>query len=183
MPRRIVPSNVSFSHASSAPNEMTDNNLRSRHIQSAITSEGGHASNAYFATSEGAHAHGKSLSPQLVPIRLLWHGHCPHGHRPRESPLVPVAPSQHSCSPHHRKGNGIHGTYERPPSTTTLETRFWKRMRATFSRNSRYSRNRHMLLYQTHKHPEIQKDHLRQNSLRLQTTQDGKGMSPVDRRR
>jgi hypothetical protein len=70
MPRRIVPSNVSFSRASSAPNKTTDNNLRSRHSQRAITSDS-HASNAYFATSEGAHAHGKSCSPQLVPRRLL----------------------------------------------------------------------------------------------------------------
>jgi hypothetical protein len=39
-----------------------------------------------------------------------------------------------------------------------------------------------MFLHQTHKHPEQQEDHLRQNSLRLQTTQDGKGMSQVDPR-
>jgi adenylosuccinate synthase len=39
-----------------------------------------------------------------------------------------------------------------------------------------------MFLYQTHKHPERQKDHLRQNSLRLQTTQEGIGTSQVDRR-
>jgi hypothetical protein len=40
-----------------------------------------------------------------------------------------------------------------------------------------------MILYQTHKHPKRQEDHLRKNSLRLQTTQDGKGTSQVDRRR
>jgi hypothetical protein len=123
MPRRIIKSNASFSHASAAPNEMTDNNVRSRYSQSAITSEGGHTNDSYFVTSEGAQALTESLSPQLVPRRLLRHGHCPHGHSPRESPLVPVAPSQCSRSPCHRKGNGIHGTYERPPSTTTLETR------------------------------------------------------------
>jgi hypothetical protein len=67
------------------------------------------------------------FSPQLVLRRLLRHGHFPHGHSPRESPLVPVAPIQYSCSPRHLKGSGIHGTYERPPSTTTLETRFPKR--------------------------------------------------------
>jgi hypothetical protein len=40
-----------------------------------------------------------------------------------------------------------------------------------------------MFLYQTHKNPEKQEDHLRQNSLRLQTTQDGKGTSQVDHMR
>jgi hypothetical protein len=100
-------------------------------------------------------------------LQIAWHGHRPHGHRPRESPLVPAAPSHRSRSPRHRKGNGINATYERPPSTTTLEKRFWKQMRATFSRNSRYSRNRHIFLHQTQKHPERQKYHLWQNSLRL----------------
>jgi hypothetical protein len=38
-----------------------------------------------------------------------------------------------------------------------------------------------MFLYQTDKHPERQKYHLRQNSLRLQTTQKRKGMCLVDR--
>jgi hypothetical protein len=114
MPRRIIQSNVSFSHASTAPNEITDKKLRLRHSQRTITSEGGHTNDAYFVTSEGAHALTESLSPQLVPRRLLRHGHCPHGHSPRESPLVPAAPSQCSRSPRHRKGNGIHGTYERP---------------------------------------------------------------------
>jgi hypothetical protein len=165
MPHQIIPSNVIFYHDSSAPNEITDNNLRSRHSQSVITSEGGHTKDAQFTTSEGAHTHEKSLSSQLVPRRLLWHGHCAHGHRPRESPLVPAEPSHRSCSPRHRKGNGIHGTHERPPSTTTLERRFWKQMWATFLRISGHSRNRHMLLYQTHKHPERQEDHLRQKKM------------------
>jgi hypothetical protein len=57
-------------------------------------------------------------------------------------------PSQCSCSPHHQKRNGIHGPYERPPSATTLETRFWQRSRAPFSRHSGQSWNRHMFLYQ-----------------------------------
>jgi hypothetical protein len=65
-------------------NEITDNNSRSRHNQRAITSEGGHTKEAQSITSEGAHALTESLSPQLVSRRLLRHGHCPHGHRPRE---------------------------------------------------------------------------------------------------
>jgi hypothetical protein len=57
------------------------------------------------------------------------------------------------------------------PSTTTLERRLWQRMRMPVPRHSRNSWNRHMFLYQTHQHPKRQKDHLRQNSLRLQTSQ------------
>jgi hypothetical protein len=57
-----------------------------------------------------------------------------------------------------------------PPFTTSLETRFWQRGQAIFPRHSRHSCNRHVFLYQTHKHPERQTDHLLQNSLRLQTT-------------
>jgi hypothetical protein len=183
MPRRIIQSNLDFSHAPAAPNEITDNNSRSRHNQRAITSEGGHTNDASSVTSEGANTLTKSLSPQLVPRRLLRHGHYPHGHRPWKSTLVPSAPSQCSRSPHHRKRNEIYGPYERPPSTTTLETRFWQRMRAPFSRHSRHSWKRHMFIYQTHKHPERQKYHLRQNSLRLQTTQKRKITSQVDRGR
>jgi hypothetical protein len=37
--------------------------------------------------------------------------------------------------PHHRKRNGIHGPHERPPSTTTLDTRFWQRSWTPFSRH------------------------------------------------
>jgi hypothetical protein len=70
--------------------------------------------------------------------------------------------------------NGIHGPYGRPPSTTTLDTGFWQRSRAPFSRHLGYSWNRHMFLYQTYKHPGRQKYHLRQNSLRLQTPQKEK---------
>jgi hypothetical protein len=131
---------------------------------------------------EGAKALTKSFSPKLVPRRLLRHGHCPHGHRPGKSPLVPAAPSQCSRSPHHRKRNGIHGPHERPSSATTLETRFWQRSRAPFSRHSGQSWNRHMFLYQTYKHPKIQTDHSRQNSLRLQTPQKRKRMSQVNHR-
>jgi hypothetical protein len=177
MPRRIIKSNLSFSHAPAAPNEITDKNSRSRHNQRAITSEGGHTNDESALTSEGAKALTKSCSPQLVPRRLLWHGHCPYGHRPGKSPLVPAAPSQCSRSPHHQKRNGIHGPYERPPSATNLDTRFWQRSRAPFSRHSVHSWNRHMFLYQTYKHPKIQTDHLRQNSLRLQTPQKRKRMS------
>jgi hypothetical protein len=178
MPRRIIQSNISLSHPLSASDEITDNNSRSRR---AITSEGGHTNDASSVTSGGFNALTKTLSPQLVPSRLLRHGHCPHDYRPGKSPLVPAAPSQFSHSPRHRKINGIRGTYERPLSTTTLETRLWQQMRAPFPRHSRHPWNRHMFLYQTHQRPEIQKDHLRQNSLRLQTSQERKGTRPANR--
>jgi hypothetical protein len=180
MPRRIIPSNLSFSHAPAAPNEITDNNSRSTHNQRAITSEGGHTNDESAITSEGAKALTKSCSPQLVPRRLLRHGHCPHGHRPGKSQLVPGTSSQCSRSPQHRKRNGIHGPYERPPSATTLDTGFWQRSRAPFSRHSGYSWNRHMFFYQTYKHPERQKYHVRQNSLRLKTPQKRKGTGWVN---
>jgi hypothetical protein len=183
MPHRIIQYNLCFSLAPAAPNDITDNDSRSRRNQRAITSEGGHTNDASSVTSEGAHALTESLSPQLIPRRLLRHGHCPHGHRPWKSPLVPAAPSQCSRSPHHRKRNGIHGTYERPPSPTTLETIFWQRNRTPLSRHLRHSWNRHMFLYQTHKHPERQTYHLRQNSLQLQTKQKRKRTSQVDRGR
>jgi hypothetical protein len=54
---------------------------------------------------------------------------------------------------------------EGSPSTTTLKTRLWQRMRTPIPRHLGHSWHRHMFLYQTHKHPERQKDHLRQNSL------------------
>jgi hypothetical protein len=124
MPHRIIQSNISFSHAPDARNEITDNNSRSRHNQRAITSEGGHTNDKSAFTSEGAKALTKSCSRQLVPRRILRHGHCPRGHRPGKAPLVPGTSSQCSRSPHHRKRNGIHGPYERPPSATTLDTGF-----------------------------------------------------------
>jgi hypothetical protein len=40
-----------------------------------------------------------------------------------------------------------------------------------------------MFLYQTHQRSKRQKYHLQQNSLQLQTAQDGKRTSPVDRGR
>jgi hypothetical protein len=63
---RIIQSNISFSHASTASDKITDNNSRSRHNQRAITSEGDYANDAQSITSEGAHALTESLSPQLV---------------------------------------------------------------------------------------------------------------------
>jgi hypothetical protein len=159
MPRRIIQSNISFSHAPAASDEITDNNPRSRHNQRAITSEGGHINDAQFVTSQGALALTESRSPQLVPRRLMWHEHFPHGHRPWESPLVPATPSKCSHSPHNRKRNGIHGPYERLPSTATLKPGLWQRMRAPFPRHSRDSWNRHMFIHQTHQRPERQKDY------------------------
>jgi hypothetical protein len=135
MPHRIIQSNISFSHAPAAPNEIPYINSRSRHKQRAITSEGGHTNDESAFTSEGAKALIKYCSPQLVPRRLLWHGHCPHGHRPGKSQLLPDTSIQCSRSPHHRKINGIHGPYERPPSATTLDMEFWQRSRAPFSRS------------------------------------------------
>jgi hypothetical protein len=77
---------------------------------------------------------------------------------------------QCSHSPRHRKRNGIHGTYEEPLSTATLETRLWQQMQAPVPRDSRHSWNLHMFLYHFHQPPERHKNHLRKNSLRLQTS-------------
>jgi hypothetical protein len=150
MTRKIIQSHLDFSRAPAASNEITDNNSRSSQNKHAITSEGGHTNVKSDFTSEGAKTLTKSCPPQLVSRRLLWNGHRPHGHIPWKSPLIPGTSSQCSHSPHHPKGNGIHGPYERPPSATTLDTRFWKRMRAPFSGYSRHSWNRHMFIYQTH---------------------------------
>jgi hypothetical protein len=141
MPRQIIQSNLSFYNAPAAPNGITYSNSRSRHNQRPITTEGGHINDESVLTSEDAKALTKSCSPQLVPIRLLRHGHCPHGHRPGKSPLVPGTSSQCISSPHHRKINGIHVPYERPPSATTLDMGFWQRSRAPVSRHSGHSWN------------------------------------------
>jgi hypothetical protein len=69
----IIQSHVSLSHAPTTTNEITDNNSHTRHDQHAITSEGGHASNATPVTSEGAYLISKTISTQLVPTRLLRH--------------------------------------------------------------------------------------------------------------
>jgi hypothetical protein len=90
------------------------------------------------------------LSPQLVPKRLLPNGHRPHGHRPRIQPLVSAAPSKRRYPPRHRKRNGILGTYEGSPITTTLDARIWKRMRTPIPRHPGHSGNRRMFLYKTH---------------------------------
>jgi hypothetical protein len=92
----------------------------------------------------------RRLSPQLVPKRLLWNGHHPHGHQPRIQPLVSAAPSKRRHPPHHREGNGIHGTHEGSPSTTTLETRLRQRMRTPIPRHVGHPRHRHMFFHQTH---------------------------------
>jgi hypothetical protein len=85
MPCLIIQSNFSCSHAPAASVKITDNNSCSRHNHRAITSEGGQTNDAQSITSEGAHALTESLPRQLVPKRLLRHGHCPHGHRPRNN--------------------------------------------------------------------------------------------------
>jgi hypothetical protein len=110
-PRRIIQSNLDFSLAPAASNEIPDNNSRSRQNQRAITSEGGHTNVESAFTSEGAKMLTKSCSTQLVSRRLLRHGHCPHVHRPWKSPLVPGTSRQCSRLPHHRKRNVIHGPY------------------------------------------------------------------------
>jgi hypothetical protein len=63
---RIIQSNLSFSHAPAASNEITDNNYHTRHTQRAITYEGGHTKDAQPITSEGAPSLAESLSPQPV---------------------------------------------------------------------------------------------------------------------
>jgi hypothetical protein len=180
---RIIQSNLSFSHVPATSNEITYNNSHTRHNQRAITSEGGHTKDAQPITSEGAHSLTESLSPQPVPKRLLRNGHCPHGHRPQKKPLVSAASSERCHPPCHQKRNGIHDTCEGPPSTTTLDTRLWQRMRTPIPRHSGHSWNQHMFIYQTHQRPKRQKVHLRKNSLQLQTSQERKGTRPVDRGR
>jgi hypothetical protein len=92
-------------------------------------------------TSEGAHLLPETLSPQVVSGRLLRNGHSPHGHCPRIQPLVKPAPSKRRHPPSHPERNGILGTHEESPSTTTLDARIWQRMRTPIPRNSRHSRN------------------------------------------
>jgi hypothetical protein len=65
MPRRIIESNLSFSHAPAAPNEITNKNLQSGHNKRAITSEVGHTNYESVFTSEGATALTKSFSRSL----------------------------------------------------------------------------------------------------------------------
>jgi hypothetical protein len=157
MPRRIIQSNLSFAHVPAASDKILDNNSRLRHNQRAITSEGGHTNDTQSVTYKGAHALTESHPPQPVQTLLLRHGHCPHGHRHRELPLVPETPSQCSHSPHYRKRDGIHGTDEIPPSTTTVDTRLWQQIRAPVPRHWSHSWHRHMFLYQTRQSPERQK--------------------------
>jgi hypothetical protein len=149
-PCYIIKPNLELSHAHKATNEITDDNSHPRLPQCAITSEGGHTKNTTPITSEGAHSFTETLSPQLVSGRLLWNGHSPRGHRPRGQPLVTKAPSKRRHPPSHWKRNGILGTHEGSPSTTTLDTMIWQRMRTALPRNSRHSRNRYMFLHQTH---------------------------------
>jgi hypothetical protein len=94
-----------------------------------------------------------------------------------------MAPSQRRHPPSHQKSHGILSAREGSTSTTALDSRFWKRMRKTLPRNPRHSRNRHLFHHRTEKHPRRQKDHLRQNSLRLKTSQGGKGTCSANRRR
>jgi hypothetical protein len=96
MPCRVIQSNLSFSYAPAAPNEITYNNSRSRHNQRIMTSEGGHPNDESAFTSEGATTLTTSCSPKLIPRRLLRYGHCPHGHRPGKLPSVPGTSRQ--CS-------------------------------------------------------------------------------------
>jgi hypothetical protein len=113
----------------------------------------------------------------------LRNGNIPHGDCPRKYPLVTTAPCQRSHPPSHRKRNGILGSYEGSPSTTTLDPRFWQRMRTPVPGHLRHPRNRYMFLHHVEKHPRRQKYHLRQNSMRLQTTQARKGTRSAHRRR
>jgi hypothetical protein len=101
----------------------------------------------------------------------LRNGHIPYGSFHRTQPLVTTAPCQRSHSPSHRQRNGILGSYDGSPSPTTFDLRFWQRMQTPVPGYSRHPRNRHMFLHHVENHPRGQKDHLRQNSLRLQTTQ------------
>jgi hypothetical protein len=102
-PFQIIQSNLSFYHAPAASDEITDENSHTGNHQRAITSKGGHTKDAQPITSESAHSLAESLSPQPVPRRLLWNGHCPHGHRPQKKPLISAASCKHCHPPRHRK--------------------------------------------------------------------------------
>jgi hypothetical protein len=78
---------------------------------------------------------------------------------------------------------GQNGSHEGSPSPTTSDPRFWQRIRTPVPGHSRHPRNRYMFLHHIEKHPRRQKDHLRQNSLRLQTTQARKVTRLANRRR
>jgi hypothetical protein len=72
----------------------------------------------------------------------LRNGHRPYGDCSRKQPLVPTAPCQRSHSPSHRKRNGILPSYEGYPSPSTLDPRFWQRMRTPVPGHLRHPRNR-----------------------------------------
>jgi hypothetical protein len=96
--RRIIQSNLSLSMA---PPRQTRSQTTIHDRD--ITNEGGHTNGAQSVTSKGAHALTEYIPPQLVPKRHLRHGNCPHGHLPRKSPLVPVAPTNAVIHPITRK--------------------------------------------------------------------------------
>jgi hypothetical protein len=153
MPCCTSKSILDLSHAHIATNEIKENNSHTGHPQYAITSEGGHILDAPPLASEGAHWLMETLYPQLVSRRILQNGHSEHGHLPRRQPLVSTAPIKCCRPPRHRKRNGILGTHEGFPSTTTLDARIWQRIRPPLPRHSRHSRNRYMIIHQTDKHP------------------------------
>jgi hypothetical protein len=113
----------------------------------------------------------------------MWNGHRPHGHQPWRQHLVSAAPNKRHHPPHHQKRNVIHVTHEGSRSTTTLAMRLWQRMWTPIPRHPGHPQRRQLFLHQTDKHPRGQKDHVQQNSMRLQTTQERKGMCPTDRGR
>jgi hypothetical protein len=65
----------------------------------------------------------------------------------------PTAPSQRRHPPSHRQSNGMLGAHEGSTSTTDLDSMFWQHMRTTLPRNLIHSRNRHLFLHRTEKHP------------------------------
>jgi hypothetical protein len=102
---------------------------------------------------------------------------------PSETTIGLGSTKQRRHPPRHRKINGIPDTHEGSPSTTTLDARIWQRMRTPIPRNSGHCGHRRVFLHQTYQHSKRQKDHLRQNSLRLQTSQKRKGTCSADRGR
>jgi hypothetical protein len=104
----------------------------------------------YARCPNGAHSLSETISPQLVPKRLLRNRHLPHGHIPRKQPLVSATPSKRCHPPHNRERNGIQGTHEGSPSSAPLEVRIYKLLHTPLPRHSGHPRYQNMLIHQTH---------------------------------
>jgi hypothetical protein len=98
MPRRIIQSNISFSHAPAAPDEITNNNSQSRYNKRTITSEGGHTNDESAFTSEGATA-----LTHLAPRNLSQYDFCG-----MDTAHMTIALGNHHWSQQHQANAVVH---------------------------------------------------------------------------